>query len=610
MSKLRYLVICSIALAIGLLSCTEEPAIVAVTSVTLDSTSITLVEGDSQTLIATVSPSNAENQKVLWSSSNSSVASVKEGVVTALKVGTATITAKTDDGGKTATCDVTVKANFIPVTGISLDKTSYEMIEGDEVTLFATVNPDNATNKNVTWSSSDPSVATVSNGKVTALKVGQTTISVTTDDGGKVASCEVIVKFIPVEGVTLDKTKCEVTEGEEIRLTASVQPDKATNKDVIWTSSDNSVASVVDGVISAHIPGNVTIDVKTVEGNFSASCEVSVKERDWIDLSSNESANCYIITSKGAYSFAAVVGNSSTTINNICSVDVLWESFGTNETPSSGDLISSAAYRNGKILIMTPDVYKKGNAVVAAKDANGVILWSWHIWLTDQPNEEVYKNDAGVMMDRNLGALSAQKGSDLSLGLLYQYGRKDPFPSSSSKNKAIVAKTTGEWPTPAIDIPILESDKGVIGETTQFQIENPMTFIRFRNGGKTKGSVWTTEKSVSDPCPGGWKIPDDVWAKAIGYSGRIEDSGLWDDDNCGINGSELFGATAWYPAGSTLDADDGELKFYLTMAGRNGFYWGVNTIFQFFEAYNGLIEPRGGLSGDHGNGLYVRCIKE
>lgn len=143
---------------------------------------------------------------------------------------------------------------------------------------------------------------------------------------------------------------------------------------------------------------------------------------------------------------------------------------------------------------MTPDVYKKGNAVVAAKDASGVILWSWHIWLTDQPNEEVYKNDAGVMMDRNLGALSVQKGSVLSLGLLYQYGRKDPFPSSSSISDATVAKTTGEWPTPVVDIPILGSDQGITGDMEQFQIENPMTFIRFRNGGNTQGSVWTTEK--------------------------------------------------------------------------------------------------------------------
>ena len=195
-------------MAIGLLSCTEEPAIVAVTSVTLDSTSITLVEGDSQTLTATVSPSNAENQKVLWSSSNSSVASVKEGVVTALKVGNATITAKTDDGGKTATCKVIVETKDIPVTGVTLDKTSYEMTEGDEFTLTATVNPENATNKNISWSSSNTSVATVENGKVKALKTGTATITVKTEDGGKVASCEVTVMH--------DKSKDPIEFADEI----------------------------------------------------------------------------------------------------------------------------------------------------------------------------------------------------------------------------------------------------------------------------------------------------------------------------------------------------------------------------------------------------------
>lgn len=118
------------------------------------------------------------------------------------------------------------------------------------------------------------------------------------------------------------------------------------------------------------------------------------------------------------------------------------------------------------------------------------------------------------------------------------------------------------------------------------------------------------KKSVSDPCPSGWKVPDDVWAKAIGYSGRIEYSGLWDNYNYGIDGFELFGATAWYPAGSTLEADSGELRLFLTGAGRNGFYWGVNTIFAFYEGYDGLISPRTGLNGGHGNGLYVRCVRE
>ena len=110
MKKFFIKVLNLVILTLGLISCTEEPAPIAVSAVTLNSTSMTLVEGDTQTLIATVSPSNAENQKVLWSSSNSSVASVKEGVVTAIKPGSATITVKSDDGGKIATCSVTVNA--------------------------------------------------------------------------------------------------------------------------------------------------------------------------------------------------------------------------------------------------------------------------------------------------------------------------------------------------------------------------------------------------------------------------------------------------------------------------------------------------------------------
>ena len=96
-----------------MIGCTEEPAPIAVTAVTLDSTSMTLIEGESQKLTASVSPYNAENKEVIWTSSNSTVASVKDGLVTASKAGTATITVKTDDGGKTATCEVTVAQRFI-----------------------------------------------------------------------------------------------------------------------------------------------------------------------------------------------------------------------------------------------------------------------------------------------------------------------------------------------------------------------------------------------------------------------------------------------------------------------------------------------------------------
>ena len=146
--------LCALLLCSGLAltGCTEEPAPVAVSAITLDANSLELQEGDSQSLTATISPSNADNKKVLWISSNSSVATVAEGVVTAVKAGQATITAKSDDGGKTATCEVTVVAKAILVESVSLDKTSVELKEGEEVSLTATVKPDNATNKNMTWS--------------------------------------------------------------------------------------------------------------------------------------------------------------------------------------------------------------------------------------------------------------------------------------------------------------------------------------------------------------------------------------------------------------------------------------------------------------------------
>ena len=174
-------------------SCVVNVKQVSVSSVSLNKTSISLIIGESSHLIATVLPKTAANKKVSWSSSNASIASVdSEGKVTAVGVGSATITVRTDDGGKTATCIVTV--NPISVTGVSLDKTSLSMTVGDTQTLTATITPSNATNKAVSWSSSNTSIATVSySGVVTAEAAGSATITVTTSDGGKKATCAVTV---------------------------------------------------------------------------------------------------------------------------------------------------------------------------------------------------------------------------------------------------------------------------------------------------------------------------------------------------------------------------------------------------------------------------------
>ena len=252
---------------------------IATTGVSLNKTSATLNNvGQTVQLTATVAPSNAANKNITWKSSNTSVATVSsKGVVTAVGNGTAKITATTNSGGKTATCQVTVS---IATTGVSLNKTTATLNSvGQTVQLTATVSPTNAANKNVTWKSSDTSVATVSSsGLVTAVGNGTATITVTTASGSKTATCKVTVS-IAVTGVSLDKTSVTLkTKGETVTLTATVAPSNAANKNVTWKSSDTSVATVSSsGVVTAVGNGTATITVTTASGSKTATCQVTVK---------------------------------------------------------------------------------------------------------------------------------------------------------------------------------------------------------------------------------------------------------------------------------------------------------------------------------------------
>ena len=264
--------ICLLLLA----ACEKEPQAVKVTGITVNPTSLSLVEGETGSLTATVSPSDADDKTVIWDSSDKSVASVENGRVTALKAGTANITVKSVDGGFTASCSVSVMAKTIDVASISLSKEELTLTEGDSETITATVKPDDATDKTVTWTSSDPAVATVDGGKIEAVKEGSATI--TAKAGDKTATCKVTVEknVIAVESVELDKTEVELTEGDSVTLTATVKPDDATDKSVTWTSSDPAVATVDGGKIEAVKEGSATITAKA--GEKSATCQVTVKK--------------------------------------------------------------------------------------------------------------------------------------------------------------------------------------------------------------------------------------------------------------------------------------------------------------------------------------------
>jgi len=252
---------------------------VAVTGVTLDRTTMTLTAGGATgTLVATVAPATATNKSVTWSSNAPAVATVVNGVVTPLTEGATTITVTTVDGNKTATCAVTVNPAPVAVTSVSLNKTTTSIVAGATETLVATVLPADATDKTVTWSSSAEAVATVANGVVTTLTEGTTTITVTTVDGNKTATCAVTVAAAPVAvtSVSLNKTTTSIVAGATETLVATVLPADATDKTVTW-ASDNAAATVDNaGVVTGVSAGTAIITATTVDGNKTATCAVTV----------------------------------------------------------------------------------------------------------------------------------------------------------------------------------------------------------------------------------------------------------------------------------------------------------------------------------------------
>jgi uncharacterized protein YjdB len=169
----------------------KEDPVVAVTGISLNQSSVSLEVGGTVSLTATVSPSNATDKTVTWSSSNAGVATVAGGVVTAVAEGTAAVTATA--GGKSAKCEVKVEHKVVNVTGVSLNRTSLTLNPGGSFQLEATVTPSNADDKTVEWTSSDTSKVTVENGLVKAVSPGTATVTATA--GGKSAECKVTVQL-------------------------------------------------------------------------------------------------------------------------------------------------------------------------------------------------------------------------------------------------------------------------------------------------------------------------------------------------------------------------------------------------------------------------------
>ena len=236
--------------------------------------------GEPLTLVPNISPDDASNKTVFWSSSDESIVTVSStGEVNGVSLGTATITATTEDGGKTATCSVTVKRQRIE--SLSLDQPEMDLGVGEQKRIQALFLPEDA-DEQISWSSSDPSVATVTaSGMVLCRSLGTTTITATTQEGGLTASC-VVRGVTRVKSISLNKTDLSVflDNSEPVILIATIAPDDATNKTVLWTSSDESIATVSStGEVRGVSPGTATITATAKDNGKMAVCNVTVKRK-------------------------------------------------------------------------------------------------------------------------------------------------------------------------------------------------------------------------------------------------------------------------------------------------------------------------------------------
>ena len=261
---------------------TVETPVINVESVKIVDYVETLVEGATFVFTAKVLPEDATDRSVVWESSNNEVMTIDgSGKATAVEAGTVEISVKTNDGGKTDKCVVIVEPAHIPVERVQIndvkDEETIQMNKGEEMTLTATVYPEDASDKTVTWSVSDEKVLSVDNGKVKALAGGTAKVIVRTTDGGKTDECEINV-VVPVEKVEIvtQPEGLSMVESSSFVFTAKVTPDDATDKTVVWTSEDPSVLAIdaSTGKADALKPGKSV--VKASAGNVSAECTVTV----------------------------------------------------------------------------------------------------------------------------------------------------------------------------------------------------------------------------------------------------------------------------------------------------------------------------------------------
>ena len=291
---------------------------------------------------------------------------------------------------------------------------------------------------------------------------------------------------------------------------------------------DNKTGEIREGTVNIVKAGTEEVVQTIVIVQDYVQEEVGPK-----NLSKKGAANSYIVTEAGEYKFWAVKGNSGETVSP-ATVEVLWETWNNAEEVTANSVIASVSLSGSYVVFSTPETLKPGNAVIAAKDAAGVILWSWHIWV---PATEVATLENGVfsspMMDRNLGALvAAATGAEApveSFGLTYQWGRKDPFVGPKAANSSSNATVAGVALSATDGAG--EADESKI--SLEQSIQNPTLLGHAKNGDwllPADNTLWQDGvKTKYDPCPPGYRVPA-LEGNANFFSGDASAATGWEEN--------------------------------------------------------------------------------
>lgn len=410
---------------------------------------------------------------------------------------------------------------------------------------------------------------------------------------------------------------------DPIKLKAPVLDVTVDDESVIvtWTAVENAATyawKLDDGIESVTDQCTVQFELNAPEQKFvvyvkalpeSAGYEESewassefVMPEAFLPLDAAGTANCYVVTSAGKYSFDATTrGNEKEPALDPASVEVIWSDKNISDL-ISGDII----LKNGRVRFEAKD--QPGNILLGVKAGNSSdeFIWSWHIWLAGgEISDETVKNAEGntfTVMDRALGAYAAK--DDLN-ATLYQWGRKDPF----SNTATVFVKGTESISSETWYNVVDAMDNGI-----EYAIAHPDSFIKannengsdWSNNDKSEGSkdwtLWYSIKSVYDPCPAGYRVPSpDTWTAMTSENGTWKTNGyIFPLEN---------GQTSWYPAVGLRNSTDGKLRYY----GEDGGYWSfqrygtTNTACDYYLYSSSIWEDDNSVRA---YAYAVRCVKE